>query len=92
MIVANVSRQWSLTDTIIFDDGYDHSVETGGVHPPKKVNKKGKQKAKDATATSDPPRIVLAVGITHPQIVADWRKAYTIQKLDGTNETCAATH
>ena len=56
------------------------------------MNKKGKQRAKDAAARSDPPRIVLAVGISHPQIVADWRKAYTIQKMDGSNETCAAIY
>ena len=77
-----VSREWSLTNTIIFDDGYDHSVETGGSHPPTTMNKKGKGKGngKSAGATdSDPPRIVLAVGITHPQIVADWRKAYLLR-------------
>ncbi len=48
-------------------DGYDHSVETD------KRKKKGKGRKE--------PRVVLAVGITHPEIAADWRKAYTVRAL-----------
>ena len=90
MIVANQSKDWRLTETIIFDDGFDHSVETKGTHPSSasQKQKKGKKTKKAAAATAtaraaDPPRIVLAVGITHPQIVADWRTAYTIPRMDG---------
>ena len=44
--------------------------------------------AKNAKKSApDPPRIVLAVGISHPQIVEDWRKAYTVPKMDGSGET-----
>ena len=74
MIVANQSKDWRLTETIIFDDGFDHSVETKGTHPPSSSQKQKKaQKTKKAAAAAtapaaDPPRIVLAVGITHPQV------------------------
>ena len=31
--------------------------------------------------------MVLAVGITHPEIVADWRKALTLERMDGSGTT-----
>ena len=58
-------REWSTTESFVFDDGYDHAVYTP-----------------EAEGPEAGPRVVLAVGISHPdlepgsgaQIEESWRK------------------
>ena len=64
--VANKRREWSTTESFVFDDGYDHAVYT--------------PEAEQGSEAG--PRVVLAVGISHPdlepdsgaQIEESWRK------------------
>ena len=58
-------REWSTTESFVFDDGYDHAVYTP-----------------EAEGPEAGPRVVLAVGISHPdlepgsgaEIEESWRK------------------
>ena len=58
-------REWSTTESFVFDDGYDHAVYTP-----------------EAEGSEVGPRVVLAVGISHPdlehgsgaEIEEGWRK------------------
>ena len=64
--VSGERREWSTTESFVFDDGYDHAVYT--------------PEAEQGSEAG--PRVVLAVGISHPdlepgsgaQIEESWRK------------------
>jgi hypothetical protein len=75
--VAGERREWSEKRSFVFDDGYDHTVVTPS----------------DQTGKVEGPRVVLAVGISHPDLnMLDGEKMKVMTESERSNWQEGATN